>query len=953
MDPTDPDVIPGQVESTYDPAAVDAVLDHAQHVLSAVAPVGQQAVADLMAPAKAVATNVVGAVTGAVESLLGAAEKTAAKVENKSLSATQSYIDTAYYNAAQMGIPVPSPDQVIYGLQTGDYLGSVGLAAPSSIVPDPNNSTFNDSLPYDPSTPDTGVGGSGPDIATTAATTATPATTTPAAAGNPSSGVWPNPLTGAPWQAVCPTGSPTSANLYKVTSPAYDVNPHDGVTVVTGSGPVADVGGMTPDGVAWIPYSIPLGDGSQRNYYAPPHASIVTFVFPMANVGKVGWALGCPGPGMCYWAMDPALNCGGTPPSPPPPPTPPPPPNPAPPTPPPPTPPAPPPPTGPMPTSCPVPAPKAGCAPIPSWKPAFSTEDPCNMVATISAGAGPGKDFLNSVLTWAYSGVEQTGIVGQIQQLLTGTKDSFVGGLLQGFKSAVTDCLKFVTGAVTPAGGNDLLGQTAYLACGYNFFNKWAGVEIPQWGEELRQRFGVAEQYKIPDGPTATALWLNDSISEAQWRCFQQLDGQVIEWQDRIRKNMRTQLDPHQLTESYRRGLTTRDDWVRGMRGLGVINDADRDRMLTLQYSQPGLGDVISFMVRDVGDAALVAKFDMDFDFQNKWNGELKTMGEQLGVTDKLAQYFWRAHWHLPSPTQLYNMLHRNRPGRVAPGEEVTSDDVRTALQQDDVLPWWVPRLMATSYLALDKAGAKAGYKAGVLTADDLLEVYQDQGYNLRDATLIRDTVVAQIRKGKKADVGGLTRNAWQKAYADRVIDDATLKQELYDLSADDDLVTLQFNAAVKMRALQDRRRLIAAVKRRFTKGLISNQQAVMMLNAGGVTGEQQAALMSDWEQVIKITGKELSSGQLCKMAGQNLVSQSAHRDGLVSLGYSATQANLIASSCERDITDKAVKAAQAAAAKQAADSEKARKKAISDWDRENKNRKIEGLDPLPYPDLP
>ncbi len=203
--------------------------------------------------------------------------------------------------------------------------------------------------------------------------------------------------------------------------------------------------------------------------------------------------------------------------------------------------------------------------------------------------------------------------------------------------------------------------------------------------------------------------------------------------------------------------------------------------------------DAIRFAVRDIYDPARRAAQQLDDGFP----ADFGTFAEKVGMDLQTAMDFWAAHWQLPSPTQVFEMLHRG----VADDKLV--DDYLIAA---DYIPIWRDRLKAISYDTITRIDARNMYKHGLVSEGELQVLYQKMGYSPDDAAKLvqltvseathtdtaspKANVIANYKAGTVEQgqaILQLTRQGYSEQDAVNAIQtaDAEIKQELIDLEAD------------------------------------------------------------------------------------------------------------------------------------------------------------------------
>jgi len=116
----------------------------------------------------------------------------------------------------------------------------------------------------------------------------------------------------------------------------------------------------------------------------------------------------------------------------------------------------------------------------------------------------------------------------------------------------------------------------------------------------------------------------------------------------------------------------------------------------------------------------------------------------------EVLEWYWKSHWDLPSPTQVYEMLHRLNPevlkvrgsaykeiGLDMSKLETTIETVKTYLKQADYDLRWRDRLVAISYAPLTRVDLRRIYELGLINEEELLARLMEVGYTKKDAELM------------------------------------------------------------------------------------------------------------------------------------------------------------------------------------------------------------------------
>lgn len=433
----------------------------------------------------------------------------------------------------------------------------------------------------------------------------------------------------------------------------------------------------------------------------------------------------------------------------------------------------------------------------------------------------------------------------------------------------------FTNGAVSP------------LARGYDY---WIAYLCPQ---------------ELPSAAEANAAYLAGEIDEPTWECWLRANNQLLNPAKLAFRGQRTKPSLTELIILWRWGKITDEAFRTGARNNGVILQDDLDLIVKAAEDIPAVSDLIRMMVRDVADPKAVQKFQLDAEFEDKWQGELKRFGDAQGLSPEIARLHWRAHWEQVSSQQAFEMLHRLRPGRVPDGVVTTADDVRQLLAINDTLPFWRDRLLAISYHPLTRTDAQRAFMIGAINAIELKQTYLDEGYNDRDATILVNfsTQLKEQREARKA--GSRNVSKWVNWYVKGVITLADLQRRVFDVVSDPTKRSNIIEDAKAEREFTQQANRIECVRIDFTDGRIDANDAKTKLMLQGLPLEQAAELAEAWECKRHLRRREFTAEKLCQMKERGLITQREQMIRLVNLGWKVQDAELIAKDCDRGISDR------------------------------------------------
>lgn len=314
--------------------------------------------------------------------------------------------------------------------------------------------------------------------------------------------------------------------------------------------------------------------------------------------------------------------------------------------------------------------------------------------------------------------------------------------------------------------------------------------------------------------------------------------------------------------------------------------------IMELRYQLLGASDYIRFAVRDVYDAAARQKLTLDQDFPPGLAPKLVA----LGYSDQDAKDAWAAHWELPSPTQVYEMLHR---GKLPAG--VTVEDY---LKSADYAPIWRQSLVDISYNPITRTDAKRMYKLRG-DFDALVANFRANGYNEQDskdlAEFTKEDVSLETRQERELLVGPVKSKALAM-YQSRRISAAELRSTLLQLKYPEEIVS-RFIADIDFVRESDRRDdVAAAVKGSYIKALRSKDDTVAILKKTGYTDEGIAEVMESWDILREATElqphqevtRDLTKAEILQAFSDDIYDEEQTRRAVAALGYDEAETNAI-----------------------------------------------------------
>lgn len=331
---------------------------------------------------------------------------------------------------------------------------------------------------------------------------------------------------------------------------------------------------------------------------------------------------------------------------------------------------------------------------------------------------------ISSVLSSGFTGVLDTGLVLPVVNVVIDAVLKSVSTLVGRASDVQRDQLN-KSGCTT-----DQFGAIVSVEAILGFLNKYLLPDISQITLPLEYARNSFCPVEFPSGHEATEAFLANALTTEELTTWWKQNNLCVEPQQRMLEARRSKPVPQELIVMRRRGLISESEYNAAMRRLGYLNGADTANIYKLSEELPPISELIRYMVRDVADEEVVRHFNFDALYDKKFTGFLKAWAEQQGIPDQYTKAAWRAHWILPGPGQLYTMYQRLRKLPDGDPRKTTQDDIEQALRHNDVLPFWIPKLIAVSFRPLTRIDLRRAYNAGAITLPDVELGYSQLGYD-------------------------------------------------------------------------------------------------------------------------------------------------------------------------------------------------------------------------------
>lgn len=478
------------------------------------------------------------------------------------------------------------------------------------------------------------------------------------------------------------------------------------------------------------------------------------------------------------------------------------------------------------------------------------------------------------------------------QPILASAINSGIELLLPHLGSLADTLLGVITNLLGGTGCDNAASiQTFGTRALYGLASKFVGSAVEPLDRIAEYGQNAICPYLLPSADQAVRQFLTDSIGIDRLKCLVETNGFRWDTFQPLVDSSRTRWNAAETVMLWRRQKLNLQECDNSLRQLGYIGAAERQGLRDLTEQVPAVSDLMSMMIRDVADEINVDWTESDKIFAQKWDGQLKKWGDFQGVPEKMAQYIWRAHWTLPSPTQLYEFWHRLRNNPAFGGPQKFFQRIKNTLIQQDILPDWIDAFIAVSFKPLTRVDAKRAFALGVLKEDALRTAFLDQGYSDDNATTMTEYTKAQLR-------ATVANSPLIKKYASGEINSAELGQTLELQGLPDTYVQGALQIAKNYLSRTTRKACVASYRKQYLLGEIKYSELNASLSGTGLDAEQVDALAKAFSCQRAARGKTVPAATLCGWYERGAINETDLYSRLLNLGYTQDDAAGLTRDC-------------------------------------------------------
>jgi len=332
----------------------------------------------------------------------------------------------------------------------------------------------------------------------------------------------------------------------------------------------------------------------------------------------------------------------------------------------------------------------------------------------------------------------------------------------------------------------------------------------------------------------------------------------------------------------FLRGELTEGQMFQRMRELGYTDTRTKE-LRKLWEVIPSIQDIIYMSGKEAFEPDIIEHIGLDAEFPS----EQVEWAKKQGISAEWMMKYWYAHWDQPSIQQGYEMLHRqdvNNPGNTI----INMEELDMLFRIVEIPPFWRDKLTKIAYQPYTRVDVRRMHAVGVVSDEELIWAYRDQGYDIEHATKMAEFTVRYNMGAEKE----LTKGTILQAYNEKAIDANEAKTLLAGLDFPLALIefTLAFEDYKQEKDFQDD--LLDNIRDKYQNNLIEKKEAITQLNAIALPQKQISLLMDKWDIKLYKDRKLPSKTDISKWLLEKIIDDDNFKWRMAQLGYSYDQIN-------------------------------------------------------------
>lgn len=307
------------------------------------------------------------------------------------------------------------------------------------------------------------------------------------------------------------------------------------------------------------------------------------------------------------------------------------------------------------------------------------------------------------------------------------------------------------------------------------------------------------------------------------------------------------------------------------------VDPNDLDLVKETLKIYPGIGDLITYAVREVFSPEIAAKLGLYEDLPSDFVEE----AVKTGLEEKYARMAWAAHWNPPSLTNAFDMFHR---------KVIEREELETLLKVQDYMPNYRDKLVKIAYTTPGRVDIRRFFRDQAITYEEMVELYEFRGLDPKYAVLMADWTEDEYGEESKERTKGDVIGMYKIGLKTRQEGLDLLQGVGYPFDIADELLKrVDLEKAEKKKGSK-----LKLWKKGFVNDFYTESEIKVFMSSYGISIGEVSDLIDDWKIEKQTKLRLLTPQQLKEIYSKQLINKQDLITRLVSLGYPQSDALLL-----------------------------------------------------------
>ena len=339
------------------------------------------------------------------------------------------------------------------------------------------------------------------------------------------------------------------------------------------------------------------------------------------------------------------------------------------------------------------------------------------------------------------------------------------------------------------------------------------------------------------------------------------------------------------IATNFLRGNIDSDKMYERMRELGYT-DARIKEIIQTWTIYPGPQDLFTMVGHEAFEPDMYGPLGLADEFPSEQIPWL----EAQGISKEWAMKYWIAHWNEPSLEQGFEMLHRGIIDR---------SQLDMLFKVVEIPKFWRDKLMAITHNPYTRVDARRMHELGVLSSEELVQSYQDLGYDAAKAVKMAEFTIKYNAEGDKQ----LTRSVILDSFRSDLISRSDAEELLTSSGYSKDVADFYLTHEEYKQAVEVQKMYIGISEDQYKLSMQSENETRSALLKLNLRGSKIDALMDQWT-LEKYKYEDLPTrSELDSMLVQKIITEGNWREVMTRRGFSFEHQQWYLKLIERAVT--------------------------------------------------